>query len=81
MCVSHLWQPDPDLENNKFWLPVLSKGEPHGQVLLSIQLIPSEHVERLPAGDGRKVSVCFGPTRTASSPRFGVSIGQPSTCE
>ena len=51
-----LGEEDPELEAAKFWLPMLkkNKAEPQGKLLLSVQLVPLEDVERLPAGSGRK---------------------------
>ena len=46
---------DPDLEAAKFWLPVQARGKDkhQGKLLLSIQLVPIEEVEKLAAGRGR----------------------------
>jgi len=57
---------DPELEAAKFWLPVVGyrrdgwnqvvRSKPkklQGQIMLSMQLVPVETVERLPAGKGR----------------------------
>ena len=46
---------DPDLEAAKFWLPVRARGKQNhqGKLLMSIQLVPVEEVEKLPAGRGR----------------------------
>ena len=47
---------EPELEDAQFWLPIWNrKYKAHqGKVLLSIQCVPFESVERLPAGSGRK---------------------------
>jgi len=51
-----LEEEDPDLEAAKFWLPVRkrNKNTHQGKVLLSIQLVPIEEVDKLPAGKGRR---------------------------
>jgi len=51
-----LEEEDPELEAAKFWLPVRKRGKnaQQGKVLLSIQLVPAEEAERLPAGKGRR---------------------------
>ena len=47
---------DPELEASKFWFDMRNKDKPgtsRGKILLSVQLVPVDNVEQLPAGKGR----------------------------